>query len=54
MAWHLLPLHDDRMENSSDELKKVTLDDLYKDDKVVSKGFMKGEATQDSDVADEE
>jgi len=54
LTWHLLPLHDDRMENSSDELKKVTLDDLYKDDKVVSKGFMKGEATQDSDVEDEE
>ena len=54
LNWHLLPLHDERMEHSSDYLQAVTLDDLYKDNKVVSNSFIKGEATQDSDVEDEE
>ena len=54
LKWRLLPLHEERMDDNSDALKAVTLDDLYKDDKVVSKSFIKGEATQHGDDEDEE
>jgi len=44
LHWHSLQLHDSRMDEYSKDLNKVTIDDLYKDQTVVSKDFTEGKA----------
>jgi predicted lipase len=42
LRWHGVPLHDTRMNNNVEELKNLTLDDLYRNEKYVSKDFIDG------------
>ena len=44
LTWHGLQLHDSRMDEYYKDLNKVTIDDLYKDQTVVSKEFAEGKA----------
>ncbi|OEU06672.1 alpha/beta-hydrolase [Fragilariopsis cylindrus CCMP1102] len=44
LTWHGLQLHDSRMDEYYKDLSKVTIDDLYKDQTVVSKEFAEGKA----------
>mmetsp|Transcript_23680 Transcript_23680/g.23933 ORF Transcript_23680/g.23933 Transcript_23680/m.23933 type:complete len:92 (-) Transcript_23680:17-292(-) len=44
LTWHGLQLHDSRMDEYSKDLNKVTIDDLYKDQTVVSMDFTAGKA----------
>lgn len=49
LTWHGLPLHEERMQNNIKELSSKTLDELYKDKKVVSKSFAKGDVIKEDD-----
>ncbi len=42
LTWHFLPLHETRMEMIAEELKGLKLDDLYKDETIVSLDFIEG------------
>ena len=53
LHWHGLPLHEERMDKNKAALEAVTLDELYKDKKVVSKEFVQGGVTQQGDDKDE-
>lgn len=44
LTWHGLQLHDSRMDEYYKDLHKITIDDLYKDQTVVSKEFAEGKA----------
>ena len=42
LEWHLLPLHETRLEDAKAKLEQVTIDQLYKDPNVVGKNFLQG------------
>ena len=52
LTWHGLPLVEKRLQNNADKLTAVTLDDLYKDDSIVSSSFKEGQVNHDEDERD--
>ena len=42
VTWHVLRTHETRMERIAEELKGLKLDDLYKDETIVSLDFIEG------------
>jgi len=44
MRWHGLEKHDERIEQYAEQLKGMTVDDIYTNEKYVSKNFIDGKA----------
>lgn len=46
LKWHGLELHSNRLDDVKDELSEKTIEELYKDEKVVGKDFLAGKISK--------